>query len=110
MGKGHNMTYKNGALAGFGAGFVALLFLQGYIVFTPNPQLVKNLLLVIGAGAFAASVVLGILYVFRGKATLGTTVDGFIYGFMVIFDILYLFISLIHGNLPFSFESIILIN
>ena len=103
------MTYKNGFLAGLGFGFFAWLILQGVIVFTPNPLLVRDLVYFIGAIFFVSSVILGIEWAIKGKASfLKTTGDGFVYGFTTAFDVLFIVVHIIQGQMPFSVESILL--
>jgi hypothetical protein len=102
------MTYKHGAYIGFAAGFFAWLVLEGVFVFTPNPELVKSLLLVIGSVFTGIALILGIAYVFRQKSALTTTGDGFFYGFVAVFDIFSFVSSILAGRLPLSLESILL--
>jgi hypothetical protein len=94
------MTYKLGLKIGLGFGFIAWLVFHGYVTFTPTLEIVKNLVVFLVAYLFVVSVILGILWGVRGKATLGTTGDGFVYGFMAIFDILYVLTQLYLGKLP----------
>jgi hypothetical protein len=94
------MTYKLGLKIGLGCGFATWLVSHGYIAFTPAPEMAKNFVVFLGAFFFLLSVILGILYGVRGKASLGTTGDGFVYGFMAAFDILYVLTQLYLGKLP----------
>lgn len=94
------MTLKNGFAGGFIVGFGSWLYLNGYLVFASAPTSAKNLVIAVASLMFILSVVITIVGVLRGKSTLGTTVDGFIYGFTAIFDVLYILRELQLGYLP----------
>jgi hypothetical protein len=95
------MTYKNGFLGGLGTGFFAWLISEGVLVFAPNPTLIKNLVFFIAGLFFVLTVILGVAWVLRNKSSgLGTTGDGFVYGFTTVFDILYIVTSFLEGKMP----------
>jgi hypothetical protein len=94
------MTYKNGAIIGIVTGFLSWLILQGYFVFTPNPQLLPWLLGIIGGLFTIIAFALGIAYLANGHSTFGTTWDGFFYGFFIVFDAFAIASALLAGKLP----------
>lgn len=94
------MTYKNGLIVGAILGFGAWAFVHGRAIFVPAPELAAGLL-----GTWAAIfVVLAIVMVFisawRRRSVFSPTVDGFIYGFVAIFDLLWAIGELGSGYLP----------
>ena len=54
---------------------------------------------------FAIAVIIGIVSVYRGESVFDTTIDGFIYGFVAVFDLAEIAISLLHGNLLVAPQS-----
>ena len=94
------MTMKEGFTVGLSAGFVCWLISSGYIVFNSAPLMAKGLAIFLAAIMFILSVAVAITSVVIGHAVFDTTGDGFIYGFTVTFDILYILTQLQLGNLP----------
>jgi hypothetical protein len=102
------MTYKNGFAVGAVLGLVSWFYFHGFIPFVPVLFFFKFLIFVVGATFFVLSVVLAFVTAFRRKAVFGTSVDGFVYGFTAIFDLLYISYQFYLGNFPFSMYTIIL--
>jgi hypothetical protein len=94
------VTSKTGFSWGLIAGFVGWLFFSGALTFIPAPMLMRVLVAVLAFTMFIFSVAITIASTARGKAVFDTTTDGFIYGFTVAFDILYIITQLSLGNLP----------
>lgn len=84
------MTYKNGFAGGLVVGFMTFLFLNGNIEITPASLSAIAFVDLIAVLATIASFFIGIGTVIVGHAIPNTTVDGFIYGFTVIFDAPYI--------------------
>jgi hypothetical protein len=98
------MTMKQGFAVGLFFGAVAFYFLYGNIIFTLAPALARGFVLFIAILVFPIlSFVVGIWSTLAGHAILGTTTNGFLYGFTTAFDapyVLYLFLQFSQGNLP----------
>lgn len=94
------MTMKKGFAWGLLAGLGSWLLLNSYIVYAPAPESARNLVASVASVMFILSVVVAIVGILRGKSSLGTTTDGFIYGFTAVFDVLYILRELQLGYLP----------
>jgi hypothetical protein len=98
------MTFKNGFKFGIVFGFIALL-----IEISPNFASTPLLLLTkIVAGAFFILTLCVSVYnaMYRKASWFGTTGDGFIVGFTIIFDIIVLARELLTGHWPDPLESL----
>jgi hypothetical protein len=89
-----------GFVMGLMGGFFSWLVLHGYIALNPAMTLVKGLVTLLAFVMFILTVSVTIGSIARRKAVFSPTKDGFIYGFTVAFDILYILTQLYLGKLP----------
>ena len=94
------MTTQYGFALGLIGGFLSWLVLNGYIAFNPEMAIVKGLVTLVAFMMFILSVGVTIGSIAMRHSVFGTTEDGFIYGFTVAFDILYILTQFSLGNLP----------
>lgn len=103
------MTMKFGFEVGLILGFMAFLFLDANIVFTPATIVARGLIAFYAVLIFPIfSLILGTLSIFEGHAIGGTTFCGFIYGFTTALDIPYILhvvFQFLQGNLPLPWQT-----
>jgi hypothetical protein len=94
------LTLKSGFIAGAIVGLGAWAFVHGYLVFVPAPTIAAGSLTIFAGILVIAAVLMGIASAFKGSSAFGTTGDGFIYGFVTIFEIFWIIGTLASGYLP----------
>jgi len=94
------MTYKNGLIIGLITGFVAWLIIKGYLTFMPAPYAVAQMIRLIAVWLFVAAILLLIGSGFKRGSVVNPSVDGFIYGFIGSFELLYILNEFAAGRLP----------
>lgn len=94
------MTMQFGFVLGLIGGFLSWLVLNGYIILNPTLTIVKVFVILLAFAMFFLTVIVTIGSIWKRHSVFGTTQDGFIYGFTVAFDILYILKQFSLGNLP----------
>ena len=94
------MTMKSGLRGGAVAGLLGWLVINGYLTFTPAPLALKELVELLAFGMLILSIIAFVASAIQGSEFFGTTGDGVIYGFTLVFDILYVLTQLYSGHLP----------
>lgn len=92
------MTFKNGFIIGLAGGGLTWLICNGIFVFTPAPDLAKNMALYIFSALIIISFLVGLASLFMGRSALGTTGNGIVFGFTTVYDGLYIAIQFASGN------------
>lgn len=94
------MAYKNGFIIGLVVGLLAYLWASGIITVSALAVQPSGQIDIIASILGLLSVVLAVISAFRGHSTLGTTGDGFVYGFTIGFDALTIISYVYAGQLP----------
>jgi hypothetical protein len=99
------MTYKSGFEGGLIVGFVAFLFLVGFIQVSQYEKLAMWFMTFLAVLIMPlVSLIIGIGTIVQGHAILGTTGDGIVFGFTTAMDIPYIMYLVVYllrnGYLP----------
>jgi len=94
------LTYKNGLVIGLVAGFIAWLLINGYLIFAPAPRITVNVTRLLASVFFVLALVFAFGSAYRRRSFVHPTVDGFVYGMVSVFDLIYVGNELLLGRLP----------
>lgn len=94
------MTYKRGFAGGLLFGLVLYAVFNGYLVFTPAPEVATSLVGLIAPFLLLLSVLVGIGTAIKRSSVFTPSGDGFIIGSMTTYELIFIAIQFAQGRLP----------
>jgi hypothetical protein len=93
------LTFKRGFVGGLVFGFILYAIFNGYIIFTPAPDIATSLVSLIAPFLLLLAILIGVGTAVKRSSIFSSSIDGFVIGSMVTYELIYLGIQMFQGKL-----------